>query len=99
MADAVQEKIADLQVDVQRREGFMGAFAHELKTPLTIMSGVVSLMKLKCGNDLGDELETMLNKITNEIRKMSSLIDDASSKMSDQVPEDLREKAKLFRRR
>lgn len=75
------------------------ASGHELKTPLTIMSGVVSLMKLKCGNDLGDELETMLNKITNEIRKMSSLIDDASSKMSDQVPEDLREKAKLFRRR
>ena len=29
MADAVQEKIADLEADVQRREDFVGAFTHE----------------------------------------------------------------------
>lgn len=33
MADAVQEKIADLEADVQKREDFVGAFTHELKTP------------------------------------------------------------------
>ena len=33
MADAVQEKIADLEADVQRREDFVGAFTHELKNP------------------------------------------------------------------
>ena len=33
MADAVQEKIADLEADVQKREDFMGAFTHELQSP------------------------------------------------------------------
>ena len=36
MADAVQEKIADLEADVQRREDFVGAFTHELKTPIAV---------------------------------------------------------------
>lgn len=96
---SMQSREADLEDALIRAYAICMASAHELKTPLTIMSGVVSLMKLKYGNDLGDELETMLNKITNEIRRMSSLIDDASSKVGDQVPEDLREKARNFRRR
>ena len=45
MADAVQEKIADLQVDVQRREDFMGAFAHELKTPMTSIIGYADMLR------------------------------------------------------
>ena len=45
MADAVQEKIADLQEDVQRREDFMGAFAHELKTPMTSIIGYADMLR------------------------------------------------------
>ena len=45
MADAVQEKIANLQVDVQRREDFMGAFAHELKTPMTSIIGYADMLR------------------------------------------------------
>ena len=44
MADAVQEKIADLQADVQRREDFVGAFTHELKTPMTSIIGYSGML-------------------------------------------------------
>ena len=45
MADAVQEKIADLQADVQRREDFVGAFTHELKTPMTSIIGYADMLR------------------------------------------------------
>lgn len=44
MADAVQEKIADLEADVQRREDFVGAFTHELKTPMTSIIGYADML-------------------------------------------------------
>ena len=45
MADAVQEKIADLEADVQRREDFVGAFTHELKTPMTSILGFADILR------------------------------------------------------
>ena len=45
MADAVQEKITDLRADVQQREDFMGAFAHELKTPMTSIIGYADMLR------------------------------------------------------
>ena len=47
MADAVQEKIADLEADVQRREDFVGAFTHELKTPMTSIIGYADTLYQK----------------------------------------------------
>lgn len=45
MADAVQEKIADLEADVQKREDFVGAFTHELKTPMTSILGFADILR------------------------------------------------------
>ena len=45
MADAVQEKITALQADVRQREDFMGAFAHELKTPMTSIIGYTDMLR------------------------------------------------------
>lgn len=45
MADAVQEKITALQADVRQREDFMGAFAHELKTPMTSIIGYANMLR------------------------------------------------------
>ena len=45
MADAVQEKITALQADVRQREDFMGAFAHELKTPMTAIIGYADMLR------------------------------------------------------
>lgn len=45
MADKLQENIFQLELDVQRKEEFMGAFAHELKTPMTSIIGYADLLR------------------------------------------------------
>ena len=45
MADTLQENIVRLETDVQRKEAFMGAFAHELKTPMTSIIGYADLLR------------------------------------------------------
>ena len=45
MADKLQENIIRLETDMQRQESFMGAFAHELKTPMTSIIGFADLLR------------------------------------------------------
>lgn len=45
MADRLQETISRLENDMQRQEQFMGAFAHELKTPMTSIIGFSDLLR------------------------------------------------------
>ena len=45
MADRLQENISRLETEMQRQEGFMGAFAHELKTPMTSIIGFADLLR------------------------------------------------------
>lgn len=45
MADKLQENISRLEEDMQRQEAFMGAFAHELKTPMTSIIGYADLIR------------------------------------------------------
>ncbi len=45
MADAVQEKIASLADTQQRQRMFMADFSHELKTPLTAISGYAQTLR------------------------------------------------------
>ena len=45
MADKLQETIGKLESDMQRQESFMGAFAHELKTPMTSIIGFADLLR------------------------------------------------------
>ena len=45
MADKLQENIVRLETDMQRQESFMGAFAHELKTPMTSIIGFADLLR------------------------------------------------------
>jgi len=45
MADRLQENIGKLESDMQRQESFMGAFAHELKTPMTAIIGYADLLR------------------------------------------------------
>lgn len=71
---------------------------HDLKTPLTIINGVVSLMRLEFGGAGNAEIDLRLNKISNEIKKMASLIDDSSTKILDKLPSDLHERARARRR-
>jgi len=45
MADKLQQTISQLEADMQRQENFMGAFAHELKTPMTSIIGFADLLR------------------------------------------------------
>lgn len=45
MADKLQENISHLESDIERQESFMGAFAHELKTPMTSIIGFADLLR------------------------------------------------------
>ena len=71
MADKLQESISKLESDMQRQEGFMGAFAHELKTPMTSIIGFADL--LRQGNM--DESTRMLasNYIYSEGKRLERL--------------------------
>ena len=45
MADKLQENISRMESEIQRQESFMGAFAHELKTPMTSIIGFADLLR------------------------------------------------------
>lgn len=45
MADKLQENIVRLETDMERQEAFMGAFAHELKTPMASIIGYADLLR------------------------------------------------------
>lgn len=45
MADKLQDNIRQLEEELNRREAFMGAFAHEIKTPMTSIIGYADLLR------------------------------------------------------
>lgn len=45
MTDRLQENILRMETEMQRQEAFMGAFAHELKTPMTAIIGYADLLR------------------------------------------------------
>jgi signal transduction histidine kinase len=45
MASALEENINKLEEEIRAREDFVGAFAHELKTPLTAIIGYADMMR------------------------------------------------------
>ena len=71
MADAVQDKIADLEADVQRREDFVGAFTHELKTPMTSIIGYADMLHTMQTDP--DEQREAAAAIVHEGRRLEAL--------------------------
>ena len=45
MAEALEENVGKLEAEIKAREDFMGAFAHELKTPLTSIIGYADMLR------------------------------------------------------
>lgn len=45
MANALEETISQLEEEIEAKEEFMGAFAHELKTPLTAIIGYADMLR------------------------------------------------------
>lgn len=47
MADKLEEKIHELQDEAEKRSLFVGAFSHEVKTPLTSIIGYADMLRRK----------------------------------------------------
>lgn len=45
MAESLEENINKLEEEIEAREEFVGAFAHELKTPLTAIIGYADMLR------------------------------------------------------
>ncbi len=71
MADKLQENISKLESEVQRQESFLGAFAHEMKTPMTSIIGFADLLRQ---GDLDDNTRMMAAQyIYSEGRRLERL--------------------------
>lgn len=71
MAQAVQEKIAALELSVRQRDDFVGAFTHELKTPMTGIIGYSDLLRSMQPDP--DEQRQAAGAIFREARRLESL--------------------------
>ena len=45
MAETIAEQVDELQLEVRRREDFLSAFSHELKTPMTAIIGYADTLR------------------------------------------------------
>ena len=89
MATAIEERVAQLTLSAKQREDFMGAFTHELKTPMTAMMGYASLLKKEALH--GEEKDRALGYIHSETRRLEDLsqkllllmgLDEGSTKLA-----------------
>ena len=71
MAEAVQEKITALAESEQRKTMFMADFSHELKTPLTAISGYAQTLRTVKLSD--DDRAEALGYIYSESRRLDRL--------------------------
>ena len=71
MAAAVQEKVDALELSVRQREDFMGAFTHELKTPMTGILGYADLLRTMQPDP--DEQREAAGAIFHEARRLEDL--------------------------
>ena len=71
MAAAVQDKVAALELSVQQRDDFVGAFTHELKTPMTGIIGYADLLRTMQPDPL--EQREAAGAIFHEARRLESL--------------------------
>ncbi|MBE5956271.1 MAG: HAMP domain-containing histidine kinase [Lachnospiraceae bacterium] len=71
MTDKLQNMIGQLEEDVERKEAFMGAVAHELKTPMTSIIGYADMIR-QCS--LSEEEQMMAaNYVYQEGKRLENL--------------------------
>lgn len=71
MADAVQDQMEALQQETQRQKRFVGAFTHELKTPMTAILGYADM--LRSGEQPAEKRQKGANYIYHEAKRLEAL--------------------------
>ena len=71
MADELSAKISDLTAAMQRQEEFTGAFAHEMKTPMTSIIGYADMLRSRTLRET--DRRTAANYIFTESKRLEQL--------------------------
>lgn len=71
MAEALQQKIADLELAAKQKEDFTANFAHELKTPMTSIIGYADMIYQKKMSE--EEIRSAAGYIVNEGMRLEAL--------------------------
>ena len=72
----IDERTIQLQEANKALESFSYIAAHDLQSPLRVVAGYASLIKLEYKDKLGEEGYGLFNSIIKEIKQMSQLIKD-----------------------
>lgn len=95
MANALEENVEQLENEVRAREDFIGAFSHELKTPLTAIIGYADLLRSRKLDDEthflsanyiyteGKRLETMAFRLLDIVVMKRSKLELATSDVAE----------------
>lgn len=71
MAEEIENKINELNLQVKKKNDFINGFTHELKTPMTAMVGYSDLLRLKkCDEEV---TQKALNYIYTETKRLENL--------------------------
>ncbi len=77
MAEAVEERVRQLNLAVEQRDDFIAGFSHEMKTPMTTILGYADLLRcVDCDPQ-------MRQKAAGYIYRESKRLEDLSQKMMD----------------
>lgn len=71
MADTIEEKISELEDSVRKRDDFIAAFSHEMKTPMTSIVGYADM--IYHSRNAGEEVKEASNYILNEGLRLEKL--------------------------
>ncbi|MEJ2882302.1 sensor histidine kinase [Pedobacter sp. GR22-6] len=66
--------ITDQKLETIRKNQFIGMVSHELKTPLTSLTGMIQLISRKVGTEADEQLQNILQKSQHQIGKMTQMI-------------------------
>ncbi len=67
--------ITKLKLDEQRKNDFIAMVSHELKTPLTSLSGYIQLLEVKLGHNPSVLVTNILDKARKQVGKMIGMIE------------------------
>ncbi|MES3161856.1 MAG: GAF domain-containing protein [Halorubrum sp.] len=73
--EQLHERDAALQREIDRHERFSGVISHDLRSPLTVASGRLDLLRAAVDDD-NDAAQTQIDHVENAHDRMAELIDD-----------------------
>ena len=73
--EALRQRTIELQARNEELDAFAHTVAHDLRSPLTLITGFAELLEYHCAAMLDEEWQNCLHSIVQNGRKMSSIID------------------------